>query len=232
MLKVKLLLTLVAGTLVVIGGMQTFVFFTNLHPKTYTVESYLAKQPPEKWLHFTGGQMNMLDMAYSSLLGIGPISEIYLPLKPIGAKAGEPDRILVKTKDDNLLQLAAEIRSAKTEQERASLLARRGKDLLVRRDVEGFILEGVDLENRELDKIKRANPDLPENFIILAEGKRPDIGSVFLFFVGIVLSFFLARHFYKNGLLPKPSATAGVPPPPPPPLPLPGAGAVPSPLPK
>jgi hypothetical protein len=221
-MRSKFFLIMVTIALLWGGGQGTLTLLTNLSPKRYSVDTYIQKRPPEKWLQLADGELNMLEVSYMSILGVGPLTEIYIPLRPVGYKDGDRDQILVATKDPELLDLAWELRDAKSSEEIARVILQSGKSLSIHRDVKGLIREGIDLKDSDVRKLRKVNPNLADDFIILAEGARPEPTAILLLVAGLFLGAYLLKKLFRA----KTSVADGEPPP------LPPRGIGPPPLPR
>jgi len=212
-MRSKFFLIMVTIALLCKGGQGTYTALTNLTPKKYSVESYIQQRPPEKWLRLTDGELNMLDVSYMSFLGAGPTRDIYVPLRPIGYQDGEPDHILVQTRDPALFNVAVELNNAQSDAEIARLAALHGNPRLLHKEIQGLIREGMDLKASDAEKLRKANPNLAGDFIILEEGASPEPGGSIVFFAGgVLLAVWLAKSLFRRKI----PLADGAPPPPPP----------------
>jgi len=218
--KIGCLLVIVVLALLWGGGQGLYTAITNLKPHECTVREYIATRPAAKWLRLTGGEINMLQTNYTSAWGVGPVSEIYIPVKPEDATSKEGVFILLATKDPALLALAEKMRGMKSEKEAVSFIFAHRNELIVKRPVQGVIRYGVDLRDKEERKLRKLNPDLAENFIILDEGERPALLVSALMFLGGLA----AVIFFIKSIASTPAPPSETPPPiPPTPPPVPGA---------
>ena len=231
------------GSIVVLcmGLGKTYTFLANRTAAKYSVATYLQTKPPEKWLHFTDGEIDLKKATYASTLGVGPASEVYLPLKPAGSKNDEPVQLLVKTKNPEILQLLNDLRDLKTDADVNRMVTTGSRSLtvlagLIHQDFEGLLLDEDDVHLFFRIQLQSQYPMLKERFLILDEGAKPDASCFIMLGWGVLLavvSWIWLRKWWSRRQV---SSVAGGPPPPPPPgkgpPPLPPGSLGPPPLPQ
>ena len=156
--------------------------------------------------------MDLTNLNYQSLFGVGHISEIYVPLKSAQASSQDEVHILVATKDPALLQMAEQMRQIGSREESLHFVQEHARELVVQRDVTGLVRFGLELEDRDVRKLRKLNDNLAQDFVVLADGERPDYLQAIAFSVGGVA---LAAWLLKRTL----GSTRTPPPPRPPPIP-------------
>ena len=199
-------------------GLYTAI--TNWEPKEYPVEKYLETKPSAKWLRLTGGVVDLTGVTYSSLLGVGAISEVYAPVKPSGSSSDHQVHILLATKDPALLQTAEKLRALNTEKDLLRFIQEHEKEVIIPKRVEGLIRFGIELKDRDERKLRTLNPNLAQDFVVLAEGEQPErLLSAFLFLCGAALAVWIFRRIFgarSPPVIPQPPVIpppAGGPPP-------------------
>jgi len=204
------------------GGQGLYTAVANRSPAEFSLPSYLQTRPKAKWLRLTGGVFDLSEMAYSGGRLSKTIREVYLPLVPEGGTGNSAQvQVLVSSRDPALLELAGKLRDAQTAEEGIKLLLKYDGAFRAR-PVEGLVRFGIDLKDKEARKLRELNPSLSEDFVLLDEGKRPELGlSLLLFGGGLLLAFFMIKGLVaptpvSPPLTATPSAGSGTPPPLPP----------------
>jgi hypothetical protein len=68
------------------------------------------------------------------------------------------------------------------------------------RDVRGLVRFGIDLQEKDRNKLDSLDQNLASDFIIIDEGKKPELGvSAAMFFVGLLLLFWQVKRVAKPG---------------------------------
>lgn len=204
------------------GGQGAYTALTNPSPAEVSVASFLESRPDTKWLRLTGGTLDLTELVYSGGRVSGEIKQVFLPLRAAASGDAAPVRILVSSKDPALLALATKLRDAKNELEALQVLVRR-EGVETTRSVEGLVQFGIDLKSKEQKKLRELNENLAADFVIVAEGGKPEVGVSFAMFGGgALLAFLLLRGLASPSAAtttaqPGAPAPAGADAPPPPP---------------
>src|SRR5438876_727313 len=164
-MKSSFLLIIVAIALLWGGGQGLYTAITNWQPRECSVQNYLETKPSAKWLRLTNGFVDMTGVSYSSLWGVGPISEIYVPVKSSRAFSDHQVHILLATKEPSLLQTAEKMRNLKSESDLLRFMAEHPQSVIISKSVEGLIRFGIELKDRDERKLRKLNPDLADDFV-------------------------------------------------------------------
>ncbi len=211
-MKTSLFLIIVAISLLWGGGQGLFTAITNLKPKEYAVEEYLNHRPSAKWLRLKGGVVDLTGLTYSSFLGVGTITEIYVPIRPSTASSNDEVHILFATKEPSLLAKAEKLRQLRTESEALRYLQAHRDELIFPRELEGLIRFGIEFKDRDERWLRTHNENLADDFVVLADGERPEfMVYAFLFLGGVAVSGWILKNLF--GVRAKPPGSQ------PPPLP-------------
>jgi len=183
------------------GGQGTYTALKNRQPLTLTCAEASRSRPTAQWLVIKDCQIEVLD---SAMLVEKPkdkpekVTTAYLPLRPAGSShPGTECRVVLATEDPAILGLINELRGATTHAELEFLKIKHAQALQRRRDVSGLVKTGS-YENYRLGALQRF---LSRDYIILAEGERPQLGlSMGILSVGLILLVYLVcRCFMGNG---------------------------------
>lgn len=209
-MKITLFRILITVGLLWGGGQGLYTALFNLEPQTVTFGDYLKTKPDAKWLHITGGALDITGMSYSGSKLTKSIKEIYIPLVDAKAPAeSAPVQVLVASKDPELLDLARQLRDAPNQMAMLKILAEK-RDLFGERPITGLVRFGIDLTDKEVKKLRELSPELTPDFVIITDGEKPSFGlSLFLSAGGLLMLFFMLIGLTRK----KPAPPAAEPPP-------------------
>ncbi len=192
--------------LVLGGGQAVFTGISNRSITEIGIKEFEEKKPDAKWLRVTGGELNVLDAAYSQGRFKKNAKELIIPYVLEGMEEeGNRIHLLVKTKDPELMRVVAEGRSmedklsegaSEEEKTKAALdfLVKNVESIAISRPIEGLVEYGMDSRSKERDKIKQLFPNLAADFVVLEEGAKPNMGvGVLVLVAGCVLGYFVFR---------------------------------------
>ena len=117
----------------------------------------------------TGGTLDLTNLNYKRSLWVGPISDIYVPLRSPAASPRDQIHFLVVTKNREMLAIAEKMRDLKSEGDALLFVQEHAQELIVRKDVEGLVRYGVDLEDEDVRKLRKLNDNLAQDFVVLAD---------------------------------------------------------------
>ena len=191
-----------------IGGVQgIYKANKNREPLVISAKDYLAKPPDGEWVTLTGATLNLLESAHRESIG-GKIEEVFIPVR-----AGMDDRgvvkVLLSTKDKETISAMQSISSAgdKGGNEAAvfKALASNASQVFRTRDISGLVRFGIDADSKTRDKLAGLDMQLAKDFIILDEGKKPELGvSIGLFIMGLIGAFIAVKRATRDQNLPPP----------------------------
>jgi hypothetical protein len=175
------------------GGQGLYTALRNIKPTEISMRDYLAAKPDKEWFTITGGSLDVVEMTYSERKSGGPVGEVFIPLRLPGAKESDPVSILVSSKDPAVLELATQLRNSKDQGE-ALILLLKAKIRLQKPAITGLVRYGINLRDKELQKLRKLNENLASDFVILEEGKEPSFGlSIVLVLVGLIVVGFMPK---------------------------------------
>lgn len=192
----RLVLLLVIGMAACfwMGGQGVYTALRNRHPVTLACGDLAKGKPSAHWLVLTNCELQVAGSAYLirkskyDPMGDGHITEAYIPIYSPGQADNATCYAVMATKDEKMIALLEEMRLATSETQAAQFVARHGNDLQVRRNVEGLVRFGVEDSNSAKSKLAGLRGNLAPDFIILAEGQRPNMsGSLGLLILGFVI---------------------------------------------
>lgn len=180
------------------GGQALYVNVTNWKPAKFTIEEYESKRPDKMWLSLTGCRLNLMEASYKSYFGAPDATEVFVPVRGENVSYKDPVIVLLGTKDEKILATMTEINKLNGEDEIKAYFIKNRDAVLFSKNVEGTVRFGADADHRTIDDLRKANPSLVQNFIIIDEGERPDwIKVVFFLAAGFALTW-LAWIVFKS----------------------------------
>ncbi len=172
------------------GGQGIYTALKNREPKVIPTKDYLARPPDAEWVTLKGATLNLLESAHRESSITGKIEEVFIPVRVDENDSG-PVKVLLATKDKETLATLEAISSAggKTGSQEAVLKAVAGhaSQVLRVRDISGLVRFGIDADSKTRDKLAGLRMRLAKDFIILDEGKKPELGlSLILLVIGLI----------------------------------------------
>lgn len=181
------------GIALLIGGSQAlYIAVTNRSPLKMSCADYLTKMPEGKWLQLSNCQVFRGETISKSFLGKGPISEVYIPVRPVDAESSGKIKLLLYSRDKDDLAIAQQMRDAGDDVKKLTefMIKSAGK-LVETREIEGTLKFGIDMSDKDRQKLTNAEIRLDPGFVVLQAGERPNLAkSCLLVGGGILLSLF------------------------------------------
>lgn len=153
------------------GGQGLYTSIKNRAPMELACENYDDVKPSKEWLKLTGCELNVLESSYMEQND--KVVELFIPARGPGEDEGDPIYVLVATEDEELLGLADEMMSLESEAELITYFARHRDRLYVKRDVQGLVRYGVDLDDSDRADLAGLDDSLAADFVIIDDGKKP-----------------------------------------------------------
>jgi hypothetical protein len=203
---------LIVIALLFAGGQGIYTALKNREPLVIPAKDYLAKPPDAEWVTLQGATLNLLESAHRESI-TGKIEEVFIPIRAGMGDRG-PVKVLLSTKDQDTIAAMHSISSAGAkggnEADVIKAVAGNASQVFRVRDVSGLVRFGIDADSKTRAKLAGLQMKLAKDFIILDEGKKPELGlSVSLFAMGLIGAFIAFKRAAK--------VEATAPPPPPPP---------------
>ena len=169
-----------------VGGQGLYTSVKNRTPMELTCGSYDEVRPNKEWLKLTGCTLNLLESSYME--ENGEVVELFIPARGEGEEEGDPIYVLVASKDEELIAATNEIMALESDRAVLNYFAQNRHRLLVKRDVDGLVRYGVDLDDSDRAELAGLDESLAEDFVIVDDGKTPRFGrSVGFLGGGVVL---------------------------------------------
>jgi hypothetical protein len=193
------------------GGQGVYTALKNRAPLEITVAEYLKTKPDAEWVVLQDAQLNLLEAARRERLG--KITEVFIPVRAPDDAGKGAVHILMSTKNEDILTALHDMeKSGGSTKEALEAASRHADKLFMRRDVTGLIQFGIDSDTKTRNKLAGLQMNLAKDFVILEEGKAPEMGlSIGMLGLGVLVGFFMLRGAARN--------TSAQPPPPAPNLP-------------
>jgi hypothetical protein len=183
-----------------LGAQGIYVAIKNRNPAVMSCEDYSRTRPKAAWLAITNCVLDLSSAAYETLKyqNMEVPTELFIPVRSASERQPAKDTILLATRDPELMKVLREMESVPSGEEFKEWLARNADRVLVRRDVQGLVQFGVELDKQQRRKLARLQDNLAPDFIILDEGRRPEIkqsvGYLALGAVMVVVSIVFVRR--------------------------------------
>jgi len=161
------------------GGQGLYVYLRNPSPAELTCDAYLTQRPDAEWLALAGCQLRLTDAIYEHDLGSASRpNRLFIPVHASDAEPGAKTGLVVETRDPGLLAayqevLALDRRQDLSDAEAEAYVLEHAATLFPRRDVQGLIRFGLELEDEDRREIAGLADELTPDFVILEEGARP-----------------------------------------------------------
>jgi hypothetical protein len=178
------------------GGQNLWVGLHEREPVEITCADFIAHRPDAHWLKLTECDVDFDHLAYESSSKHGKPTAVYLPMRPRGGAAG-PTPILVKRDDADMLAVAALDDSATPPLELSQRVS-----LSLAGPVEGVAQFGLDLSDRDHERLAALDLELASDFAIIEQGATPHLWlGLLVFAVGLLgaawSAFRLLRRFAR-----------------------------------
>jgi hypothetical protein len=119
---------------------------------------------------------------------IDEVTQVYIPISGTASSSDGKARALFATKDQSVIALVTEMRKVKDDGEALKFAAMNIQRLFPKRDVQGLVRFGINMEDKERTKLAELNPNLDPNFIVIDDGEQPEwLLSSVLFAIGLAL---------------------------------------------
>jgi hypothetical protein len=207
-------LTLVfAGIILLLCGLGVQGIYTalkNRNPISMSCEDYARTKPKTAWLAITNCVLDLNDACYATLKyqNVEVPTELFIPVRSANSKERMKDNILLATRDPELMKTLRELESLPSKAKLEAWLTRNANRLLVHRDVKGLVQFGVEMKTQERRKIAQLQENLTPDFIILDEGKKPELKhSIGFLALAAVLTVISIVFFKRSNREPDPAET-------------------------
>ena len=182
------------------GAQGIYTAAKNRKPVVMSWEDFSRLKPKAAWLAITNCTIDLSSAAYQTLRyqNVEVPSELFIPVRSASEKEPVKDTILLATRDPELMKTVREMESQPSREELKEWIARNTDRVFMRRDVKGLVQFGVELDGGEKRKLAKLQNNLAPDFIILEEGKRPQItqsiGYLALGAVFVVISVVVVKR--------------------------------------
>lgn len=208
----SVLLAVAGCALVWVGGCGVATGFRLRSPRTLSCEEFYAKPPASEHVRLTGCRTRLFDASYRERFGA--IQEVFAPVVPLREQETVDIRLVLATKDPDARALIKDMRELEKQGDKAAgfaFLSKNAARMVVSRDLQGMIRQGVDRNDETLRKLKEIESNLVEDFAILDEGRRPGLVMPLALIAGGLLCWGLAvRLLVRRRRTSTPNATSGL----------------------
>ena len=182
------------------GAQGIYTAVQNGKPVVMSCEDFSRIKPKATWLALTNCTIDLSSAAYQTLIyrNVEVPSELFIPVRSAAEKEPVKDTVLLATRDPELMKTLREMESQASREDLKEWIARNTDRVFMRRDVKGLVQFGVELDARQKRKLAKLQDNLAPDFIILEDGKRPEvtqsIGYLALGAVFVVISVVVVRR--------------------------------------
>ena len=157
------------------GGQMLYTGLVNRNPVEMTCAEYLEKRPAGKWVKLKDCELSHLERLAPTRFGRTTNTEVFIPVRPVGAASDAKISILLASKRQEDLDFSKGVESASGNEKTAiAFLLENIAKAKEQRDIEGVVRHGLDASSdKEVRKFKQASSDLADDFLIIDDGKRP-----------------------------------------------------------
>jgi hypothetical protein len=201
---------LIALGFLLIGILTLVNALANRGELSMDCSSFLAQKPNGKWIKLSGCVVSRI-LSVPKMTVSGSATEVYVPIRAEGAKSEREIRLLLASDHPGDLEFVKKAHEQiATSSGRGTFRSSYGGQLEETREIEGRILRGLDLPDRDRAKLTKTFPTLAQDFVIIESKPRPGFAFPYTLIllgglVGGIRAFgplkqrILARYFYPHG---------------------------------
>jgi len=156
------------------GGQKLFTALTNRKPTVMSYEEFASTKPAASWLVITNCRLDLSRACYKSDVGNNAPTQLYIAVRDRDL-ASNSIRMVLKTSDPTLVGTMREVESCKTDAEARAWGRKNGERLFPRRNVNGVVCYGIDLNSNERADLSRGIKGLVDDFVILESDAQPSL---------------------------------------------------------
>ena len=153
-----------------------------------------------EWMRLTDAQVSLVEAAYKARLG--KVSEVFIPVRPVGEPTDVPVHILLSTDDRAVVAALQHLsQSGGTKEKKVASATRQADRLFMRQDIIGLTRYGFFYDALMRARLARLNMNLAEDFVILDDGAAPNFWvNLCMVGGGLLIWFFMLCHEMRNAL--------------------------------
>jgi hypothetical protein len=168
-------MNLIAAGLFVTGGLAMLYSLANQGGLEMSCERYVAQKPIGKWAKLEGCVLSRIESVAKSSAGNSAM-EVYIPVRPVTEKGRADTHILLASTAPDDLAFVNQANGPESQRvSRGAFLATFGSKIEETRPIEGRIVRGAELTDRERAKLLKMLPTLAPDFVIVEECERPGL---------------------------------------------------------
>lgn len=181
-------------TLLVVGTQGVYVALKNHEPLEIAVAAYIARKPDAEWLILKEGKVCLGEAAYKSRMG--NVSEIFVPVRPVGESPGAPIHILLSTDDKAVVRALENLsHSGGTQRQKFVAASHQADKLFMQKDITGLARHEVFSDFVTRFRLSRLDMNLAEDFVILDDAAVPELAVSLAMIGGGLLIWFVMMCF-------------------------------------
>ena len=190
---------LIAIGLLLLGGITFLHASANQGGLSMDCARFLAEKPNGKWARLSGCVVSRI-LSVPKVMERGAPKEVFVPIRPESAKPEREIRLLLASDHPGDLEFVKRAQEqSSTSSGRAMFRSSYSAGVGESRNIEGRILRGLDLPDRDRVKLTKIFPTLAQDFIIIESRPRPSFGlPVFLMLLGCAVGGIRAYGLLKH----------------------------------
>ena len=182
-----------------LGAQGIYTAVKNRKPVAMSCEDYSRTKPETKWISLTNCVLDLRHASFETWVyqNVEVPAELFIPVYGAGRKEPTKCAVLLATRDPEFMKTLRDMAKQPSEGKLDDWVALNTDRVFPRRDVQGLVQFGVELDTAQRRKIARLQDNLAPDFIMLEDGKMPEVkqsvGYIALGTVMIVISVVFAR---------------------------------------
>jgi hypothetical protein len=188
---------LIALALLAAGLLGLMHAFSNRGGLSMNCARFLAERPNGKWATLSGCVVSRILSVPRTTVSGSP-TEVYVPIRAEGVRPEREIRLLLASNHPGDLEFVTKANEQTSRSSgRGTFRSSYGSELEETREVEGRIVRGLELPDRDRAKLSKTFPTLAQDFVIIESRPRPGFAFPFTF----ILAGCAAGGFRMYGLL-------------------------------
>jgi hypothetical protein len=165
------------------GGQRLYIAVTNRTPTIMSYDNYVQTKPKSDWLTLTNCVLNLGEASYKTIAGSKRPTELYIPVRSKTSDSGKV-HVLVATRNQDLITTFMEMQNLQSNTEAMAWALKNRDRVFPQRDVTGLVRFGIDMKDKERNKLAKLQENIADDFIIVDDGQQPNLTEGLGFLAG------------------------------------------------
>lgn len=195
---------LIALGLLLVGCFALLHALANRGGLSMTCAKFLTERPNGKWAKLSGCVVSRILSVPKTVAG-GSATEVFVPIRADGGKADREIHLLLASTHPSDLEFVKKAHEqSSTSSGRGMFRSSYGGELEETREVEGRIVRGLDLHDRDRAKLSKTFPTLAPDFVIIETTPRPGFALPLTFMLlGCAVGGYRTYGLLKHRIFPR-----------------------------